>query len=292
MISFILAILTGVLCGFGYSQISEHASFGIYITGFISTLIAFIFINKKMTKPLNVIFMKIQKVREEAQETIQKKAKHLQSRPGGNQAAFMKTAEKLQEKSNAESIELLKGVEQYYKWNFMIEKQVNTMRFQLYFQMKKYEEADKYLKDVMLVDPMSVGMKMARLYKKYPLDKDKLSDEATIKSTLKAWEVTKVFRKGAKRMKGSNSALLFSTYAWILVKSGLATEALVILQEGLKKSADEIIAQNIDRLRNNKPKSYSNAKYGDQWYALYLEEPPKQKPKMVRQKAGRQGRPF
>jgi len=158
--------------------------------------------------------------------------------------------------------------------------------------MKKYEEADKYLKDVMLVDPMSVGMKMARLYKKYPLDKDKLSDEATIKSTLKAWEVTKVFRKGAKRMKGSNSALLFSTYAWILVKSGLATEALVILQEGLKKSADEIIAQNIDRLRNNKPKSYSNAKYGDQWYALYLEEPPKQKPKMVRQKAGRQGRPF
>lgn len=292
MISFILAILGGVLCGAGYALISAGATFGIYITGFIGTLIAFIVINKKMTKPLNGIFMKIQKVREEAQETIQKKAKHLQSRPGGNQAAFMKMAEKLQEKSNEDSIELLKDVEQYYKWNFMIEKQVNTMRFQLYFQMKKYEEADKYLKDVMLIDPMSIGMKMARLYKKFPLDKDKLTSAASVKTELKNWPVSKAFRKGSKRMKGSNSALLYSTYAWMLVKSGLDTEALVVLQEGLKKSADEIIAQNIDRLRNNKSKSYSNAKYGDQWYALYLEEPPKQKPKMLRQKAGRQGRPF
>ena len=166
------------------------------------------------------------------------------------------------------------------------------MRFQLYFQMKKYDEADKYLKDVMLIDQMSVGMKMARLYKKFPLDKEKLSDAASIKAALKSWEVTKVFRKGAKRMKGTNSAILFSAYAWMLVKSGLDTEALVMLQEGFKKTADEVMAQNIDRLRNNKPKSYSNAKYGDQWYALYLEEPPKQKPKMVRQKAGRQGRPF
>ena len=291
MISFILAILTGVLCALGYAQI-EHATFGIYITGFISTLVAFIVINKKMTKPLNEIFMKIQKVREDAQAQIQKKAKHLQSRPGGNQAAFMKTVEKLQEKSNEESIELLKGVEKYYKWNFMIEKQVDTMRFQLYFQMKKFEEADKYLDQVMLIDPMSVGMKMARLYKKHPLDKEKLANEASAKVELKKWPVTKVFRKGVKRMKGSNSTLLYTTYAWMLVKSGLVTEALVLLQEGFKKTADEVMAQNIDRLRNNKPKSFSNAKYADQWYALYLEEPPKQKPKMVRQNARKQGRPF
>ena len=291
MISFILAILTGVLCATGYAQI-EHASFGIYITGFISTIIAFIVINKKMTKPLNEIFMKIQKVREDAQAQIQKKAKHMQSRPGGNQAAFMKTVEKLQANSNEESIELLKDVEQYYKWNFMIEKQVNTMRFQLYFQMKKFEEADKYINDVMLMDPMSVCMKMARLYKKFPLDKDKLENEASAKAELKSWEVTKTFKKGVKRMKGTNSALLYSTYCWMLVKNGLATEALVLLQEGFKKTADEIIGQNIDRLRNNKPKSYSNAKYADQWYALYLEEPPKQKPKMVRQNARSQGRPF
>ena len=291
MISFILAILTGVLCATGYAQI-EHAGFGIYVTGFISTLVAFIVINKKMTKPLNQIFMNIQKVREEAQTQIQKKAKHMQSRPGGNQAAFMKSVEKMQEKSNEDSIELLKGVEQYYKWNFMIEKQVNTMRFQLYFQMKKFDEADKYIDDVMLMDPMSVAMKMARLYKKYPLDKDKLENEASAKNELKNWPVAKAFKKGIKRMKGSNAALIYSSYAWMLVKNGLTTEALVLLQEGFKKTADEVMAQNIDRLRNNKPKSYSNAKYADQWYALYLEEPPKQKPKMVRQNARSQGRPF
>lgn len=166
------------------------------------------------------------------------------------------------------------------------------MRFQLLFQMKKFEESDKYLDQVMLLDPMSIGMKMARLYKKDPLDKDKLTNEAAIKNELKNWSVTKAFKKGSKRMKGTNSALLYSTYAWMLVKSGLVTEALGILQEGFKKSADPIMEANIDRLRNNKPKSYSNAKYGEQWYALFLEEPPKQKPKMVRQNARNQGRPF
>lgn len=291
MISFILAIISGAVCGLAYAQL-EHAGFGIYVTGFIGTIVSFIIINKKMTKPINEIFMRIQKIREEAQDQIQKKAKHMQSRPGGNQAAFMKSAEKLQEKSNEDSIELLKDVQQYYKWNFLLEKQVNTMRFQLLFQMKKFEESDKYLDQVMLLDPMSIGMKMARLYKKDPLDKDKLTNEAAIKNELKNWSVTKAFKKGSRRMKGTNSALLYSTYAWMLVKSGLVAEALGILQEGFKKTADPVMESNIDRLRNNKPKSYSNAKYGEQWYALFLEEPPKQKPKMVRQNARNQGRPF
>ena len=62
--------------------------------------------------------------------------------------------------------------------------------------------------------------------------------------------------------------------------------------EGQKKTADEVMAKNIERLRNDKPKSFSNAKYGEIWYALYLEEPPKQKQKVVRQSARNAGRPF
>jgi tetratricopeptide (TPR) repeat protein len=291
MISLILALVFGVLCAFGYAQF-EHAGFGIYVTGILTTLGTFILINKKMTTPISAIIGQIQKIREDANEQIQRKARQFQSQPGGNQVAFMKMAEKLQEKSTEDCLVLLQDLEKYYKWNFLLEKQVNTMKYQFYFQMKKFEEADKYLDKVLLLDPMGIAMKMARVYKKEPLDRAKLTDEKSIKAALKSWSVTKIFNKGASRLKGSNTSLVYSTYAWMLLKSGLVAEALAVLTEGFKKSADPIIEANIDRLRNNKDKSFSNAKYGEQWYALFLEEPPKQKPKMVRQSGQNQGRPF
>ncbi len=291
MISIIISIMCGIICAFGYSNLA-HATRGIYVTGIFGTIISFFIINKWKQKPLNAVIQKVQMKLQEAQTLVQKKANHFQSRPGGNQASFMKSAEKIQAKATKEAIEYLKEAEPFYKWNFMIEKQIDTMRFQLNYQIKNYEEVDKYIDKVMLLDPSVITMKMARLYKKNPLDRDALKDEAQKKKILKDWVVTKAFDKGKGRMKGTNAALIYSTYAWMLNKSGLPNEALGILLEGSKKTADEIMVQNIDRLRNNKPKSFSNVKYGERWFALYLEEPPKQKAKMQRQNQRNAGRPF
>ena len=117
-------------------------------------------------------------------------------------------------------------------------------------------------------------------------------DEAAKKKALKDWAVTKVYNKGKGRVKGANAKLIYTTYAWMLNKLGLIDEALAVLIEGQNKTACEIMAQNVDRLRNNKPKSFSNVKYGDVWYALFLEEPPKVKQKMKRQNPRNAGRPF
>ena len=47
-----------------------------------------------------------------------------------------------------------------------------------------------------------------------------------------------------------------------------------------------MLLENHDKLLNGKAKQFSNAGFGDTWYALYLEEP-KMKPQRQRQ-----GRPF
>jgi hypothetical protein len=291
MISIIISVLSGIVCALGYNTM-DNATWGTYVFGVIGTIISFVLINRWKQKPLNAIIQGVQAKLQDAQEQVQKKANHFQSRPGGNQTAFMKTAEKIQAKATGEAIELLKDAEPFYKWNFLIEKQIDTMRFQLNYQIKNFEESDKYIDKIMLMDPSVVTMKMARLYKKDPLDREAVKDPAARKKILKDWSVSKVFHKGKGRMKGANGVLVYATYAWMLNKCGLAEEALSILLEGIKKSPDEVMTQNIDRLRNSKPKSFSNAKYGERWYALYLEEPPKQKQKMKRQSARNAGRPF
>ncbi|NQZ56981.1 MAG: hypothetical protein HRT88_05865 [Lentisphaeraceae bacterium] len=167
------------------------------------------------------------------------------------------------------------------------------MRFQLNYQIKNFEESDKYMEKLWLLDPSVITMKMARLFKTDAIDRSLLKDEASKKKALKEWSVTKIFKKGSSRMKGDKAAMVFSTYCWMLVKLGLAEEAQELLVEAAKKTGDEVIAKNLERLRNGKPGSFSNAKYGEMWYALFLEEPTKQKQKVVRQKGNRQpGRPF
>jgi len=293
MISIFISLIGGILCGTLYSLTDKDASFGIYFCGIIGTAITFYIVNKWKQKPLNVVMQRVQGRLMQLQEAQQKKVNHFQSRPGGNQAAFMKGLEKMQKEATGEAIEMLKDAEPFYKWNFLIEKQVNTMRFQLNFQIKNLEEADKYIDKIWLMDPSVATMKMARLYKKDPIDRSLLKDAASKKKALKNWSVTKAFNKGIGRVKGANAVLIYSTYCWMLVKLGLVDEALALMTEAHKKTGDDIVAQNLDRLRNDKPNSYSNAKYGERWYALYLEEPPKQKPKVVRQKGNRQGgRPF
>jgi hypothetical protein len=292
MISLIISLLSGVLCAVAYLNLSKDASWGAYIMGLIGTLVSFYFINRKIQKPLNEIIKKVQDKLQDAAEQSQKKINHFQSRPGGNQAAVMKTIEKIQKDATEEAMAILVDAQPYYKWNFLIEKQINSMRFQLNYQVKNFEEADKYMGAVWLMDPSIITMKMARIYKLSNIARGVGLDAAQRKSALKNWEVSKVFNKGRGRLKGQNAAFVYSTYAWMLVKNGFTDEALEILNEGSKKSADEVILQNIDRLRNGKEKSFSNAKYGEKWYALYLEEPPKQKPQVVRQNARNTGRPF
>jgi Skp family chaperone for outer membrane proteins len=293
MISIIISALIAACCGLAYSLIPD-SSWGAYIAGLIGLGVSFFVINKRVQKRLNVVIEKVQSRLQELQEQVQKKMNHFQSRPGGNQAAFMKSVDKMQQQAVTEALAFLVEAEPEYKWNFLIEKQINTMRFQLNYQIKNFEEVDKYMDSVFLMDPTVIAMKMARLYKAKPLDREILKDESARVKALKEWDVAKAYRKGSARIKGSNAAMIFSTYAWMLLKYNLVEEALEVLTAGVKKTGDEVMSANLDRLRNGKAKSFSNAKYGEIWYALFLEEPQQPKQKVVRQRGGARnaGRPF
>lgn len=79
--------------------------------------------------------------------------------------------------------------------------------------------------------------------------------------------------------------------SWILVKNGEFEKARELLQKGKESTGNETLAYNWERLSNDKPKSFSNEGLGDQWYGLYLENPPQ--PKQQRARAGGKGRrPF
>ena len=113
----------------------------------------------------------------------------------------------------------------------------------------------------LFIEPQSVCVKMARMYKR--------NDEG----------IDKFFKKKAARFKGEQALLPYALYSWILVKQERIDEAIKILNQAkIKTSDNEVIVKNWELLVNNKVKHFSNSLLGEQWYSLMLEEPkmPKQ----------------
>jgi len=161
---------------------------------------------------------------------------------------------------------ILKVLDSYiplYKWNFMLKKQVNTMRMMFLYQQKKYKEVDALLPQCLFFDSQSISMKMARMY----MNQDSGLD--------------KFFQKKCKRMKGENVVLPYSLYAWILVKQNRVDEAVKVLNTAKERCTNEVIVKNWEMLVNGKIKHFSNSQLGDIWYSLALETP--KIPKMQQQ---------
>jgi hypothetical protein len=68
--------------------------------------------------------------------------------------------------------------------------------------------------------------------------------------------------------------LLWSTWAWLHASNGDAKKAIEILSRGKEKlgESDPHLVQNLLALQNDKKMKMKG--YGDQWYALHLEEHP------------------
>jgi tetratricopeptide (TPR) repeat protein len=170
-----------------------------------------------------------------------------------------------------DAIEMMDQAQPLYGWAFMAEKQVSTSKMQMYFQNKRFEEVDKLLPKCMFLDPLSLAMKMAREYKHGELE-----------------TVEKTFDKGIKRFKGEKLVLLYSTFAWMLLKKKDHEKAVEILGQAKEQTANEALAKNWQAVANNKPGQFSNAFLGEQWYALHLEKP---KQKRVSAKAAMKNDP-
>ena len=92
----------------------------------------------------------------------------------------------------------------------------------------------------------------------------------------------KTYEKARKKFK-QDGALIYATYAWMLLRKKQTEAALKVLVDGKAATDDEVLAANWEHIVNGRVGSFSNAGLGEAWYALLLEEPKQPKPTVVRQ---------
>lgn len=209
----------------------------------------------------------------ERTNVLRRKYEQLGSR-GGSVKWLMDQARKDQDAMLIEALESTSKMEGYCKWSILLDRQINAIRVQFLYQLKRFEEVDKLLPKTMLGDPVLVCMKMCRHYK--------LNQDADLRKT---------YDKYRKKFK-QESTLIYATYSWMLIKRKQSEEALKVLVDGKAATDDEVLEANWGHVANGRLGQFSNAALGESWYALLLEEPKQPKPTMVRQQQGGRSGPH
>ncbi len=265
MLTIILGVVMGVVLAGGLELAwpGHPVVMGLaWLLGFFGTSIA---INLIVRRRLEAIFKDVQAHIEETQGQLRRRIGLMQSRNMSGGKVLQKQLEQEQETAIRDAVAILDRVAPLKRWNLLAERQANTLKGQLYFQIKDFEAAGRCL-DKSLVptpDPLTLAMKMALLYWDEKFD-----------------DIEKAFRRGAKRFKDEKGVLLYAVYSWVLVKRERIDEAIAVLDEGKKRTEDATLKTNWEHLANGRVRHFSNAGLGEQWYALHLEEP---KPVRIRQ---------
>ena len=250
----------------GYAVAALIAAF--FLIGFL--------VRKKITK----VQGELQGIMMSGQKRLNQKIQQFQSRPGGNIKQIQRQIEADQMKVLQQALAFTGRLEPFKKWNFLMARQIVTMRFQFLYQLKEFEQVDQILaagglfKGPMMMEPMTVAMKMARQYKNGELA-----------------AVEKSFKRHIKWFRGNRGTLLYGLMSWIYMKQGESEKARQLLIKAKEKTGNETLARNLEMLSNNKDKQFSNSGLGEEWYGLYLENPPPVKQQRMRGDA-RGGRRF
>lgn len=250
-------IIIALLIGAGvYFLAGLYLATGWAVTcAIVTVLLVQLAIGLYIRRKVNQITANIQQIMEAAQNRINRKMQQMQQRPMSSIKSAQQILEKDQFDAIRQAIEATRQAEPYFHWNALLGKQINTMRMMLYFQMKDFKKVDELLPKSMFLDSRSAAVKAIRMYKKEDPKFDRF------------------IAKKCKKFKGDDAVLLYSLYAWILVKQEKYELAASLLAEGKKRTDNPVITENWERLVNGKFKHFSNANLGEIWYSLYLEEP-------------------
>jgi len=271
----VAAALAGTLTTSGVSSGATvfYSILGFFVTFF---LIGFL-LRKKMSK----VQGELQESMQSAQGRMQRKIKMFQNKPGGNVKQMQRQIEMDQQAMLKQGLEFTERLEPFRKWSLMTGRQIATMRFQFYYQLKDFNKVDEllatcgFMRGPMMIDPITAAMRMARCYQK----DDVAGAEKVYKSRIR-WTF------------GERGTLLCGLMSWIYVQKGEIDEARRILLRAHEKTGNDLFQKNWEHLSNDRVKSFSNAGLGDQWYSLYLETPPTPKQQRVKQGNGRNSYGF
>jgi hypothetical protein len=217
-----------------------------------------------------IVRKKVEKIQAELQEMltngqkqISRKIQMFQTKPGGNIKQIQRQIEGDQKVIITQALAFTSRFEPFKKWTLLVGRQIATMRLQFHYQLKDFEAVDKILATAglftgpMMMEPMTIAMKMARQYKN--------GDVAGAEKT---------FKRRVKWFKGNRGTLLYGLMSWIYMQQGESEKARMLLVKAKDITSDATLAGNWELLANNKNSAFSNAGLGEEWYALYLENPP------------------
>ncbi len=262
MLSILIALL--ISCGIGIVIGHDLQSPGWGITcGIAAYVITQIIISLILRKKINAIQAGIQNEMNADRERINRQLTTFQQRQPGNMNGLKQLADRLQSEVSRKLLAATDRFKVFYPWSPMLYKQINAMKVQLYFQVKDYEEVDRLLPKSMLLDPLSLSIKLVRMFKN------------------EDGELDKFYNKKCSKFKGEQGAFIACVYAWIKLKQQNTQAAVAALRSARKLSDHPVLVENLDKLLNDRKKDFSNAGFGEQWYALGLEE---FKPKAVRRR--------
>ena len=243
---------------------ATHRPFWAAVWGVLGVLVGQLSLGLILRSKVKAAMDAVQNVLLTGQKKAQQKINHWQSRPPGSVKQAQIELERDQRVFIEQALETSKRLEKFVRWTLMLDRQIATLRMQLYYQLKEFRQVDALLPKCMFLDPMTAAMKLARLH---------VRGETA--------EAEKFFRKQTKRLRYGQGAILYALYAWMLVQRKQVEAAHKVLVGACEKMENEVIKANRDHLANNRVNHFSNAGLSEEWYALGLEQP---KVKMQRQR--------
>jgi hypothetical protein len=222
-------------------------------------------------KKITAVQNELQEKLANGQKQMNRKIQMFQTKPGGNIKQIQRQLEGDQKGLIAEALVFVDRFEPFKKWSPLMGRQIATMRMQFQYQLKEFAAVDKLLATAglftgpIMMEPITVAMKIARQYK----NGDVAGAEKTFKSRVK-W------------FRGSRGTLLYGLMSWIYMQQGESEKARMLLVKAKEITGDKTLAGNWELLSNNKDAAFSNAGLGEEWYALYLENPPMPKQQRMR----------
>ena len=272
-----IAISAAAILTCNITQASQGTTIFSGLAGF---LVSYLLIGFLVRKKITAVQDELQNKMTTHQQRMNRKIQQFQSKPNGNIKLIQRQIEAAQRTACEEALEFSCRLEPFKKWNMLMGRQIATLRLQLFYQLKDFEQVDALFataglfKGPLMMEAMTVAMKMARQYKNGDAE-----------------GAEKTFKRRIKWFRGNRGTLLYGLMSWIFMKQGESEKARQLLNKAKEVTANPTLASNWELLSNRKDKSFSNAGLGEEWYGLYLENPPNPKQQRMRGN-GRSGRGF
>lgn len=250
-----LGLYFGDVFGYGWSTFFGVLAFGV------ANIVAGFLVQRRVKAAME----RVQGIMLAGQKQLQAKVQRWQMHIGapGSMAAAQAEIARDQKVFVKEAIAETETLHRFDLWVPLMKRQIATAQFNLYWMLKDFKKVDELMPKALFLDPMMSAVKIARMY---------MLEKPTE-------EIAKVYEKAVKRLRYNQNVLLAATWSWILVKRNDVDGAHKALVRALEKSDNETLKANREQLANNRVAHFSNTGIGDQWFALFLEEPKMHQPR-------------